>query len=126
MSETIIEEMRAYHARVQSWRVLGAILDKSAAHALQVCRGTRTLQPEDIERWQAFRDGRTVEYGQAPICPDCGQVHAVGRCGGRSGEPIFVTANMRVVVPKPRVYKRLRDMPTGMLARLIRERVDYA
>lgn len=123
--DVVIEEMREYHRKVQSWRRLGAILGKSASYAMQICDGRKRLQAEDSERWQAFRDGRTVEYGQAPICPDCGQVHAVGRCGGASGQPIFIRTGMRVVAPRRRIYTHLRDMPVSMLAKLIRDRSDY-
>lgn len=64
---------------------------------------------------------------EVPVCPIHGVVHDAGPCA--TDAPVVavvaLSPGQRVTTSRPWRYTRLADMPVSMLARAIRERVDY-
>ena len=66
------------------------------------------------------------EYA-VPECPGCGGAPHVARegCRGNGGTVVVLSDGQKVTTKRPRRYTRSTDMPVSMLARAIRERIEY-
>ncbi len=117
MDTTTIDAIKGLVARLGSQRKASAYLGESPGVVSDIVRGRGkhvSLATENRVR-AALGLPAILPRVEVEVCPDCGGVH-VGRCHGR--EVVLRPVRHR------RLPSRIADMPTGMLAVMIRTRAE--
>lgn len=123
---TFREELRAFHDKIHSWRLVGETIGRSGTYALRVCRGDLNPVTECLTNWHYFKSGERTILAEVPICPDCGDPHFLGRCHGKPGDLAMIAPDERVYHKRaPHQVNDLFDMSQAALRRAILNRKPY-
>lgn len=97
----LADELNRLHALTGSWREVGWALGRSGTYALRVARGDLQPSRAALDAWREWQTGQRQRYSPAPVCPDCGNVHA-GRCHGKPVAQVVCLAPDETVRPVAR------------------------